>query len=131
VYVALCRLSQITDPAAKEAVRKGIDIMIPNLAKAAASETLPAISPLPPGPMGSMEGAGDSVVPKDSAAFVPATFGIATAAQGSLGVGPPIGSPSFARYLKRVLSEDGHVSVTLVHLLQVIVRNRDMFHQSR
>lgn len=133
VYVALCRLSQNTDPAAKEAVRKGIDIMIPNLAKAAASEALPAISAPGPGPVGgtaSLEAAGESNVSKDSAASGAAASGIAAAAQGS-GVGPLTGSPSYARYLKRVLSEDGHVSITLVHLLQVIVRNRDMFYQSR
>ena len=125
VYVALCRLSQSTDPVAKEAVRKGIDIMIPNLARAAASEVPGAgVS----GPQAAVEAAGEPAASKDSTAS-----GLATSGAPALGAGAAQSgsSPSYARYLKRVLSEDGHVSITLVHLLQVIVRNRDMFYQSR
>ena len=129
VYVALCRLSQNPDPAAKEAVRKGIDIMIPNLAKAAANEAGAAGSSLPGLPVGD---AGDSVISKDSAmSGAGVASGAAAPAAGAAGSGSLAGSPGYARYLKRVLSEDGHVSITLVHLLQVIVRNRDMFYQSR
>lgn len=128
MYVALCRLSQLSDLTAKEAVRKGIDIMIPNLARAALNETPGA------GPAGGPAPAemGDSVISKDSTISGPAASGMTTTAAGGTNIGHGLGSsPSYARYLKRVLSEDGHVSVTLVHLLQVIVRNRDMFYQSR
>lgn len=124
--MALCRLSQLSDPAAKEAVRKGIDIMIPNLARAAASE-MPAPSIQSAVPMD----VGDSAASKDSTALGAATSAAGIHA-GSAPAAPGANtSPSYARYLKRVLSEDGHVSITLVHLLQVIVRNRDMFFQSR
>ena len=40
-------------------------------------------------------------------------------------------APSFARYLKKVLVEDGHNVQTLHHILNMIVRNRDMFFSSR
>ena len=128
VYVALCRLSQNSDPAARDAVRKGIDIMIPNLAKAAASEgasasaaAAAAATQPAAGAHALTEPGADLTISKDSA-----TPGHTVAVPGNIG-----SSPSYARYLKRVLTEDGHVSVTLVHLLQVIVRNRDMFFQSR
>lgn len=127
--MALCRLSQLSDPAAKEAVRKGIDIMIPNLARAAASE--PAGSGAPGAQFIEV---GESIAPKDSSASAAVSAAIqavsAQAGTGSASINAST-SPSYARYLKRVLSEDGHVSITLVHLLQVIVRNRDMFFQSR
>ncbi|KAL4439666.1 hypothetical protein ABPG75_002667 [Micractinium tetrahymenae] len=126
VYVALCRLSQLSDPAAKEAVRKGIDIMIPNLARAAAAEmpgsSAPGTAPIE---------VGDSVASKDSTTSGAAASAGAPAVGSAPGATGTSSSPSYARYLKRVLSEDGHVSITLVHLLQVIVRNRDMFYQSR
>ncbi len=129
VYVALCRLSQLSDPSAKEAVRKGIDIMIPNLARAAASEmpgsgaaAVPGAAPLE---LGDSAASKDSTVSGAAASAACIHAGTAPIATGSSS------SPSYARYLKRVLSEDGHVSITLVHLLQVIVRNRDMFFHSR
>ncbi|KAL4854024.1 Transcription-associated protein 1 [Chlorella vulgaris] len=131
VYVALCRLSQSTDPAAKEAVRKGIDIMIPNLARAAASEALPATSLPSPGPAGTsvtMQAAEESSIGKEAAGPMPAGMALGVSAGAS---SVASSCPSYARYLKRVLSEDGHVSITLVHLLQVIVRNRDLFYPSR
>jgi hypothetical protein len=131
VYVALCRLSQSTDPAAKEAARKGIDIMIPNLARAAASEALPATSLPSPGPAGTsitMQAAGESSIAKEAAGPMPAGMALGVSAGAS---SVASSCPSYARYLKRVLSEDGHVSITLVHLLQVIVRNRDLFYPSR
>lgn len=119
VYVALCRLSQVTEHSAREAVRKAIDIMIPNLARAAAAE-----ASLPAGGQGgsSIVEAVESAISKDSAAS-----GLGVAATP---VGAPVG-PSYARYLKRMLSEEGHVQQTLSHLLQIIVRNRDMFYQTR
>jgi hypothetical protein len=98
--------------------------MIPNLARAAANENPPGHSTasthalLSSGSV-SHEGAGL----KDAGGLGSAT----AVASGSSGTS----TPSFARYLKRVISEDGHVSTTLVHLLQVIVRNRDMFYHSR
>ena len=100
--------------------------MIPNLAKAAASEgtsasAAPAAAAAGAGTHALAEPGGDLTISKDIAAP-----GHTAAVTGNIG-----SSPSYARYLKRVLSEDGHVSVTLVHLLQVIVRNRDMFFQSR
>ncbi|PSC74456.1 transformation transcription domain-associated -like [Micractinium conductrix] len=122
VYVALCRLSQNSEAAPKDAVRKGIDIMIPNLARAAAADA-PVIGPV-------LVDTGDSVMSKDSTASGAAASGAACGVVGG-GASVPSAAPSYARYLKRVLSEDGHMSVTLVHLLQVIVRNRDMFFQSR
>lgn len=124
VYVALCRLSQNPDPAAREAVRKAIDIMIPNLARAAASEAAaggPAAAAV-----AADAGGADSVISKDSAASGPSASAAAAGAGGA-----SLGSPSYARYLKRVLTEDGHITATLVHLLQIIVRNRDMFYSSR
>lgn len=125
--MALCRLSQSTDPAAKEAVRKGIDIMIPTLARAAASEggVSGAGQGQSVGPTSSEAAAADSVISKDSATSGPIG---STAGPGATG---QMNSPSYARYLKRVLSEDGHLTNTLVHLLQVIVRNRDLFYGSR
>ena len=122
VYVALCRLSQNSEAAPKDAVRKGIDIMIPNLARAAAADA-PVIGPV-------LVDTGDSIMSKDSTASGAAASGAAGGVVGG-GASGPSAAPSYARFLKRVLSEDGHVSVTLVHLLQVIVRNRDMFFQSR
>lgn len=117
--MALCRLSQVAEPSAREAVRKAIDIMIPNLARAAAAEASPPGAAVQGG--APVAEAADSVISKDSA-----TSGHAAATP----VGAPAG-PSYARYLKRMLSEEGHVLQTLSHLLQIIVRNRDMFYQTR
>jgi hypothetical protein len=122
VYVALCRLSQNADPAAKDAVRKGIDIMIPNLARVPNSDG---------DSTGGLGSTGTQPVAEpagESAALGPASRPTSSCQGTAL---KSTGSPIFARYLKRVLSEEGHVSVTLVHLLQVIVRNRDLFFQSR
>lgn len=118
VYVALCRLSQVVEPSAREAVRKAIDIMIPNLARAAAVEASPSAAGQ--GGASAVEAA-DSVISKDSATSGQAAATIVSAPAG----------PSYARYLKRMLSEEGHVLQTLSHLLQIIVRNRDMFYQTR
>lgn len=130
VYVALCRLSQNSDAAAREAVRNGIDLMIPCLAKAAAAEAM--AGPTGPSLMTAVvpiEAAAESLLSKDSATSGPSASALAsTTAAGSASLS---GSPSYARYLKRVLSEDGHASSTLVHLLQIIVRNRDMFYLNR
>jgi len=127
VYVALCRLSQSSDAAARDAVRQGIDLMISNLAQAVANDASAstsvshaAVSAL------TLEGAAESLLSKDSATSEAGTAGTAAPGTASL-----TASPSYARYLKRVLSEDGHVSLTLVHVLQIIVRNRDMFYSNR
>lgn len=117
VYVALCRLSQSSDAAARDAVRQGIDLMISNLARALAHDGSTTISTSAAVGALSLEAAADSLLSKDSTP--------------SGAVAGTTGSPSYARYLKRVLSEDGHVSLTLVHVLQVIVRNRDMFYPNR
>ena len=122
--MALCRLSQNSDAAARDAVRKGIDLMICNLARAAANDASHATAGSLP-----MEAATDSLLPKDSTTLGSTIAGIAGGAAGSLA--SSANSPSYARYLKRVLSEDGHVSLTLVHVLQIIVRNREMIYPNR
>lgn len=45
--------------------------------------------------------------------------------------GPAPGVPSYARYLRRVLLEDGHITSVLVHIFSLIVRNHDLFYSSR
>lgn len=123
VYVALCRLSQSSDAAARDAVRQGIDLMISNLARALAHDASTAISASAAVGALSLEAAADSLLSKDSTP--------SGAVAGTTGNASLTSSPSYARYLKRVLSEDGHISLTLVHVLQVIVRNRDMFYPNR
>ena len=123
--MALCRLSQNSDAAARDAVRKGIDLMIPSLAKAAPAEAIVGVSGAITVAGVPLEAAADSFLSKDSSA---------SAAAGSSGTAAPVqlaSSPSYARYLKRVLSEDGHATSTLVHVLQIIVRNRDLFYPTR
>jgi transformation/transcription domain-associated protein len=125
VYVALCRLSQTSDSAARDAVRQGIDLMISSLAKAVANEAASA-SNAAVGAL-SFGAAAESLLSKDSTTSAVAGAG---AASGGSSINLT-NSPSYARYLKRVLSEDGHISLTLVHVLQVIVRNRTMFYPNR
>lgn len=124
VYVALCRFSQSVDPAAKDAVRKSTDIMIPNLVRASNGDVDPTGGVI----SGSTGTQAVEATAGDSAAAGAACKPTSSSHGAAVG---PTGSPSFARYLKRVLSEEGHVSVTLVHLLQVIVRNRESFFRSR
>ena len=124
VYVALCRLSQSSDAAARDAVRQGIDLMIPSLARAASTEPVAGVSGTISVAGVPLEAAADSLLSKESAVSVAGSGASSSAGQQS-------SSPSYARYLKRVLSEDGHATSTLVHLLQIIVRNRDLFYLTR
>lgn len=124
--MALCRLSQNSDAAARDAVRKGIDLMIPSLAKAAPAEAIIGASGAITVAGVPLEAAADSLLSKDSSASATAGGSSGLAAPGQQG-----SSPSYARYLKRVLSEDGHATSTLVHVLQIIVRNRDLFYPTR
>ena len=125
VYVALCRLSQSSDAAARDAVRQGIDLMIPSLAKASTEPVSAVYGTLTVAGV-PLEAAADSLLPKESAASTTASV-----PSSAVPPGQHTSSPSYARYLKRVLSEDGHATATLVHLLQIIVRNRDLFYPTR
>ncbi|KAL6768445.1 hypothetical protein ACKKBF_B39155 [Auxenochlorella protothecoides x Auxenochlorella symbiontica] len=111
VYVALARMTQ-QESAARDVVRQAVDTLLPifNAGRA------PGQEPETP--------------PSGDASLVP----LALAPRTTSGVGGPAGAGAaapHARYLRRVLLEDGHIPATLAHIFSLIVRNHDLFYSSR
>lgn len=113
-FVNMVRL-QTYDAASRDAIRQAVDVIIPTLASIADKYALGV-----PGGEADATSAG-SMETLGSMELSPMP---ANASSGRK-------YPSYALRLRQVIQEDGHSSGVLVHILQMIVRNRELFYTSR
>ena len=118
VYVALARPISTIDSSSRDVVRQAMDIILQILANAEATNALDNEIQLPRGGSEQMSAPGGA--PSLNSPSSISTLGGITNSY-----------TIYARYLKKVLSEEGHSRAAQSHIFQIIVRNRDMFYDSR
>lgn len=113
-FVNMVRMTP-SDAPSREAVRQAIDIIIPILVESPDAQTGPGDAEM--SEMMTSPGAFPGDVPTVAAP----SFGATTGKK----------RPSYAAHLRKVLSEEGVNSSTFLIVLQMVVRNRELFYPAR